>query len=288
MHYPALYFATLLTFVLALGAPQQAACADATVEEWALDEVPEPSGVAYHAIRKTLFVVGDEGHAAEVSLDGRLIRVKRVGGDLEGVVCDPSTGAVYVVREGADVILELDPADLKIKHEITISRAYKDDKDFIHKGGDGIEGVALRPAADGKSEPTLFAVNQYDPPVLLELAMPRRDGPYRGTATIRNAWPIDYPPLSDVCWDPVADAFLVVSALWRNAHVVARDGNDLRTVQIPGFMQEAIARLPDGSFVITQDTGGLLKWKPPSDPFERHEDRAGAGPSRALSAKKLV
>jgi hypothetical protein len=287
LRYSTFYFAALLTFVPALGAPQQAACGDATVEEWALSEVPEPSGVAYHPIRKTLFVVGDEGHAAEVSLEGRLIRVKRLGGDLEGVVCDPTTGSLYVVREGADVILELDPAELKIKREITVSRAYKDDEDFIRKGGDGIEGITLRPAPDGKSEPTLFAVNQYDPPVLLELAMPRPGGPYRATATIRNAWPIASPPLSDVSWDPVADAFLIVSALWRNAHVVASDGNDLRSVRLPGFMQEALARLPDGSFVITQDTGGLLKWKPPSDPFERHEDRAGAGSPRALSAKNL-
>jgi hypothetical protein len=49
-------------------------------------------------------------------------------------------------------------------------------------------------------------------------------------------------------------------------------------------MQEGIARLPDGSFVIVQDTGGLLKWKPPSDPFQAR-DHAGVDSSSANPAK---
>jgi uncharacterized protein YjiK len=256
------------------------------VQEWAVPEIPEPSGVAYHALRKSLFVVGDEGHVAEVSLDGRVLNVRRVGGDLEGVVCDPTTGAVYVVREGVDVILEIKPDDLRLAHEITVDRAYKADKNFLRAGGDGIEGITLKPAADGKSEPTLFAVNQYDPPMLLELAMPPRSGPYRQKATIRNAWPIDSSPLSDVSWDPTANAFLIVSALWRNVHIITAAGEELRAVRVPGFMQEGLARLPDGSFVITQDTGGLLKWRPPSDPFGSSQDRAGAGLPGAVSAQK--
>jgi hypothetical protein len=277
---------TLSLALFALGAAGQSLSGDAQVQEWPLPEVPEPSGVAYHHVRKTLFVVGDEGHAAEVSLDGRVIAVRRIGGDLEGVVCDPVSGAVYVVREGADIVLEISPEGLRLAHEITVDRAYKSDKNFLRAGGDGIEGITLKPAVDGKSEPSVFAVNQYDPPLLLELAMPARSGPYRQTATIRNAWPIDSSPLSDVSWDPVAKAFLIVSALWRNVHVVTPAGEDLRAVRLPGFMQEGIARLPDGSFVITQDTGGLLRWRPPSDPFGRHEDRAGAGLTGAVSAKK--
>jgi hypothetical protein len=73
----------------------------------------------------------------------------------------------------------------------------------------------------------------------------------------------------------VANAFVVVSALWRNAYVVSADGAELRSVRLPGIMQEGIARLPDGSFIIVQDTGGLLRWKPPSDPFRAQQDHAG-------------
>ena len=77
-----------------------------------------------------------------------------------------------------------------------------------------------------------------------------------------------------------------LEALWRTVHVVTSAGEEVRSVRLPGFMQEGIARLPDGSFVITQDTGGLIKWRPPSDPFGRNEDRAGAGSTRADSAQK--
>jgi hypothetical protein len=272
---------TVVAVALALGMAASPAASDQNVEEWPLLEVPEPSGVAYHPSRKTLFVVGDQGHAAEVGLDGRVLGVRKLGGDLEGVVCDGASGAVYAVREGADVILELAPDGLKIVREISISRAYKDEPNFIRAGGDGIEGITLRPEAG--SQATLFAVNQFDPPVLLELALPPRGA--RGPATIRNAYPLTSSPLSDVSWDQVTNAFVIVSAIWRNAHVVSSAGADLRSVRLPGIMQEGIARLPDGSFVITQDTGGLLKWRPPSDPFAAREDRAGAASTRAVSAQ---
>jgi hypothetical protein len=42
-------------------------------------------------------------------------------------------------------------------------------------------------------------------------------------------------------------------------------------------MQEGLALLPDGSFVIAQDTGGLVRWKPTADPFALAENRTNAG-----------
>ena len=38
-------------------------------------------------------------------------------------------------------------------------------------------------------------------------------------------------------------------------------------MRIPGFLPEGIAPLPDGRFVIAQDSGGLVVWKPDVDPF---------------------
>jgi uncharacterized protein YjiK len=265
---------------LVLGGAHDAAPLDANVEEWPLSTLPEPSGIAYHPQRKSLFVVGDEGDIAELSTDGKVLRSRHIGGDLEGAACNPTDGKLYVVREGADVILEIKLDDLTVAREIPVSRAYGGDPNYIHAGGDGIEGITFRPPSSPGGAATVFAVNQYDPPALLELAMPAADAKPGTPATIRNTWPLKSPPISDVSWEPSLGGFLVVSALWRNASVVSAAGAELRSVHIPGIMQEGIAHLPDGSFVIVQDTGGLLKWKPPSDPFQA-QDRAGIDASRA-------
>jgi len=91
---------------------------------------------------------------------------------------------------------------------------------------------------------------------------------------------LDFPPLSDIVWDPPTGAFLIVSALWRKIYVVSPEGALLRSVAIPGIMQEGFARLPDGSFVIAQDTGGLLRWTPSSDPFAMGADRSAEDAGR--------
>jgi hypothetical protein len=63
--------------------------------------------------------------------------------------------------------------------------------------------------------------------------------------------------------------------------VVSPRGEVLRTVALPGIMQEGLARLPGGVFLITQDTGGLIRWRPPSDPFA-----AGGAVSETSSAAR--
>ena len=79
-------------------------------------------------------------------------------------------------------------------------------------------------------------------------------------------------------WYEPAQKFLITSALWRAVYVIDEDGRRLRSVRIPGFMQEGIAAIPDGVIVIVQDTGGLIKWTPDGDPF--------ADPSEARVSSK--
>jgi hypothetical protein len=266
-------FAALLgTFASTAGA--HADMGDVT--EWPLPQIPEPSGVAYHAGRNTLFVVGDQGDIGEVGLDGELLASRHIGGDLEGITCDPARDVLYVAREGVDVILEVRPSDLQVIHEVPIDRSFAGDPNFLQAGGDGVEGIAFVPPASGSGAGTLFVVNQFDPPVLVELEMGRR-------AAIRNAWKLSTAPLSDVVWDEKVGAFLVVSAIWRKAALISSTGEEWGSVAVPGFLQEGIALLRDGSFVIAQDSGGLLRWKPSTDPFAAAADRAGHGTNGAVS-----
>ena len=57
----------------------------------------EPSGIVYHPIRKTLFVVGDEGEITEIQTDGTPLFIESLPGDLEGITVAPETGLLYVV-----------------------------------------------------------------------------------------------------------------------------------------------------------------------------------------------
>jgi hypothetical protein len=258
--------------LLHLPSPHSALAVDEAkdkIVEWSLPGLPEPSGVVYHAKRGSLFVVSDDGTIGEVSLDGKVLATRALGGDLEGITYDPSSGNLYVVREGHEIIFEVDPKGFVIRRRFTIDRSFDGDSDFLERGGDGVEGLTFVPEPGHPEGGRFFAVNQFDPPALVELAVPLRSSRERfEKARIVAAHRIASPPLSDVLWSPDLRAFLIPSALWRSVYVVDRTGTRQSSVRIPGIMQEGIALLPDGAIVIAQDTGGLIKWYPSAAPFE--------------------
>ncbi len=237
-------------------------------DEWPLPEFAEPSGLVYHGARDSLFVVGDEGDIAEISLDGRLLRSSHIGGDLEAIAVDPAGGMLYVVREGHEIIFEVDPDRLEIGRRFSIDRTFEGDPNYLKRGGDGIEGLTFVPDSAHAEGGRFYAVNQFDPAVLLELAVPIRSSEETyETAHIVRAREVASGPLSGVVWSGALDGFIIVSSLWRRAYVTDRDGELLRTVRVPGLMPEGLAPLPGGRFAIAQDTGGLLLWKPKTNPF---------------------
>jgi len=258
--------------LLGLLVPAPAFPADETQDkilEWSLPGLPEPSGVVYHAKRGSLFVVSDDGTIGEVTVDGKVRATRALGGDLEGITYDPGTGYLYIVREGHEIIFEVDPNGFAIRRRFTIDRSFEGDADFLERGGDGIEGLTFVPNPDHREGGRFFAVNQFDPPALVELALPLRSSQERfEKARVVAAHRIASPPLSDVLWSPELRAFLIPSALWRSVYVVDEAGSRRASVRVPGIMQEGIALLPDGAVVIAQDTGGLIKWHPPKPPFE--------------------
>lgn len=266
------HLAVVVSVLLGLQAPTAALGADKTKEriiEWALPGLPEPSGVVFHAKRGSLFVVSDDGTIGEVSVDGKVRATRALGGDLEGITYDPGTGNLYVIREGHEIIFEVDPNSFAIRRRFTIDRSFEGDPDFLERGGDGIEGLTFMADPGHREGGRFFAVNQFDPPALVELALPLKSSRERfEKARIVAAHRIASPPLSDVLWSAELRAFLIPSALWRSVYVVEEDGTRRASVRVPGIMQEGIALLPDGAVVIAQDTGGLLKWYPSTPPFE--------------------
>jgi len=236
--------------------------------EWPIADFPEPSGIVYHPARHTLFIVGDEGDIGEVSLEGKLLRKFRLGGDLEAVTIDPKSGLLYVAREGHEILFEVRPDDFRVLRRFTIDRSWQGDPNFLRRGGDGIEGLTFVPDENDPEGGRLWVVNQYDPAVLVQLSIALKSSKQKyQTARISKVVPVDSAPLSEVTWDAASREFLVVSALWKRVSVLDAGANYERSVRIPGFMPEGLARLDDGRFVIAQDSGGLVVWRPDSDPF---------------------
>jgi hypothetical protein len=67
---------------------------------------PEPSGIVFHPLRETLFVVGDEGDLGEMKIDGTPLRKKHYPAetfrmDFEGITVNPLTGLLYVAVDSA-------------------------------------------------------------------------------------------------------------------------------------------------------------------------------------------
>ncbi len=255
--------------------------------EWPIAEFSEPSDVVYHPGRRTLFVVGDEGDIGEVGLDGKLLRQFHFGGDLESVTVDPSTGLLYVVRESHEILFELRPDDFRILRRFTIDRAFQGDPNFLRRGGDGIEGLTFVPDGSHPEGGRFWAVNQFDPPVLVELAVALRSSKEKfQTARVVRSIPVDSAPLSAVTWDPVHHEFLVVSALWKRVVVIDEAGNVGGGVRIPAFMPEGIALLPGGEVVLAQDSGGLVLWKPSRDAF--HASATFGPPAPTLEKERAI
>ena len=254
--------------------------------DWPLPEFLEPSGIVYHPTRASLFIVGDEGDIGEVSLEGKLLRQSHLGGDLEAITVDPKSGLLYVVREGHEVIFEVRPDNFKLVRRFTIDRSYQGDPNYLRRGGDGIEGLTFVPDEKDPEGGSLWAVNQYDPPVLLELAISLKTSKEKyQVARIVRAIPVDAAPLSEVTWDAENSDFLVASALWKRVVVLDADGKLERNVRVPAFMPEGMTRLPDGRVAIAQDSGGIVLWKPDGDPFRAE---ATTGPPAPKDAAVVV
>jgi len=141
----------------------------------------EPSGIAFHPGRGTLFVVGDEGDLGEMRPDGSWVRQVRLrSADFEGVTVDPATGLVYIVVEGEERILEIDPETFEVLREFAIQREFEG-KTLLPPGGDGVEAITFVPDRQGG---TFYLANQGsglddtgDASIVVEVKVPLRADP---------------------------------------------------------------------------------------------------------------
>ena len=229
-------------------------------------EFPEPSGICFHPMRKTLFVVSDEGEVAEIKTDGTPVARVKIPGDLEGITVIPETGLLYIVNEGDDIILEFDPDKKKVLRSFPLNRAYQGNPEYIQKSTEmfdnGIESIAFVEDNEHPEGGTFFVGNQWDPPCVMEVQIPLKSnhGSY-AEANILRVLPLDLDDPSALYYDPQTKLLNVVSDADNILVEITLDGRIIKEYAFVGDNQEGIAKDDESYLYIAQDSGGILKVK---------------------------
>jgi uncharacterized protein YjiK len=227
---------------------------------------PEPSGICFHRQRGTLFVVGDRGDICEIRTDGTLIKQKRVRpADFEGITHDPSTGLLYIVIEGDDLIIEMHPETFQELRTFVIPRTFQK-KTVIADGGRGVEGITFVPDADHPEGGTFWVVNQVfdlddpnDISAAFQIVLPLRSE--TETAHIITYIAPGVIDLSALYHDPKTGHIFFVSDETNTIFEYSQKLKLINAYAFPGNDQEGIAADSDGFLYIAQDSGGIIKLK---------------------------
>jgi len=233
---------------------------------WDRQNIIDPSGICFHPQRQTFFIVSDEGEIYEVEADGTPVFRLKVPGDLEDVTVDPSTGLLYIIIEGDDVILEFDPEKREITGRFPINRSYKGNPDFLQKQTDkydnGIEALTFIPIPGHPEGGTFYAGNQEDPACIMELYVPIKTSPaYEAEARILRVLPFQMRDPGAIAYDPKTKLLNIVSDSDNLFLEITLDGKLVKEYAFPGNDQEGIAWDDQGYIYICQDSGGILKLK---------------------------
>ena len=226
--------------------------------------LPEASGIVYHAGRDTLFAVGDEGVIAEINLAGDIVHRRQVrSADFEGITVNPATGWLYVVVEGEDAIVEVDPETLTAQRTFAIERAFAGEL-LLNPGGNGLEAITFVPDEAHPEGGTFFVANQSldgTESWVLEVEAPLMgEAPLTGdgrTAAIRRFFYLDWPDLSGLRYD--GRHLFVISDKMNQLIEITREGDVIETYALPGDDQEGITVDADGNWYIAQDSGSIMK-----------------------------
>jgi uncharacterized protein YjiK len=226
----------------------------------------EPSGICFHPSRKTLFVVSDEGMLLEIKTDGTPVSSMKIPGDLEEVTVNPQTGFLYVIVEGEDVILEVNPAGQEVTRKFPINRQWQGNPDFIQKQRErydqGVESLEFVPDEDHPEGGTFYAGNQWDPPCVFELNIPLNSSQEKtAEAKILRILPLKLDDPAAMFYDPKTGLLNVVSDADNILVEITLEGKIVKEYAFPGDNQEGITRDDKGFMYIAQDSGGILKVK---------------------------
>ncbi len=224
------------------------------------------SGIVYHPQRGTLFAVRDTGQIIEIKPDGTLINDKKIQkkADFEGIAYNPFTGMLYVAIEGEEVILEVNPENLKTGRKIPIDRTFEGDI-LLSPEGNGIEGITFVPAGNGAENGSFYLVNQSnklegpDPSIVFEIEINHADG--ESKARVMRYFSVGVTDLSGIHYVAESDRLFIISDANNLLLLVSLSGEVLESSPLPGNKQEGITVDGDGFLYVAQDAKkSLLKF----------------------------
>ena len=225
----------------------------------------EPSGICFHRLRKTLFIVSDEGEIAEIRTDGTPVFNLKIPGDLEGITVNHQSGLLYIVKEGDDVILEFDPDKKEVRRIFLINREFQGNSNFLQKqeGYDnGIESIAFVADKDHPEGGTFYLGNQWDPPCIVEILVPLESTHAdEAEARIIRVLPFKMDDPGGMYYDQKTRNLNVVSDADNILVEITLEGKLVREYAFLGDNQEGLAKDDEGYLYIAQGEGGIIKVK---------------------------
>lgn len=225
----------------------------------------EPSGICFHPLRKTLFIVSDEGEIAEIRTDGTPVFNLKIPGDLEGITVNHQSGLLYIVKEGDDVILEFDPDKKEVRRIFPINREFQGNSNFLQKqeGYDnGIESIAFVADKDHPEGGTFYLGNQWDPPCIVEILVPLESSHAdEAEARIIRVLPFKMDDPGGMYYDQKTRNLNVVSDADNILVEITLEGKLVREYAFLGDNQEGLAKDDEGYLYIAQGEGGIIKVK---------------------------
>ena len=228
------------------------------------EEINEPSGITYHPMRKTFFVVGDEGDLYEIDENAKILKSIKLSPnrkddiDPEGITVNTRTGNLYIAAEEGDDIIEINPENFDIVGYYDIVSK----KELFKSGGDGIEGITFVPGKDPEDD-RVYVCNQYDPPIVMKVALPSKP---MGNAVEKHPVPVigyfkmPVSDLSDMTYHKGRKTLFILSDENNLIMEVTTDGKIIKSWSLPGKNQEGIA-FYKGFMFIGQDSGKILRFK---------------------------
>jgi len=239
--------------------------------QWKGDIAPEgfiePSGICWHGQRQTLFVVGDEGHIAEIRPDGQLVKQKliRAEADFEGVTHDPSTGLLYLAEEEVESILELHPETFAVLRTFSLPRSFKG-KTLMKAGAEGIEGITFVPDPKHVQGGLFYVANQaftlsdeQDVSAVFQVELPLRS--QEGDAQILGYFCPGIIDLAGLFYDVKTKHLLIISDATNTVLTYSLEHELISTHAFPADFQEGVTVDPNGFLYVAQDSGGIIKFK---------------------------
>jgi len=228
-------------------------------------KIVEPSDICFHPLRKTLFVVSDEGEVAEIKTDGTPVSNKKIPGDLEGITVNPKTGLLYIVVEGKDIVLEYDPNKKEVTRRFPVNREYKGNANFLQKqeGYDnGIESITFVQDENHPEGGVFYMGNQLDPPCIMEILIPLKSSQAEtAEARIIRVLPFKMDDPAAMYYDSRTGFLNIVSDFDNILVEITLQGKLVRQYAFLGDNQEGLARDDEGYLYIAQDSGGIIKVK---------------------------